>query len=206
MPFSRLEDRRLVTGHGRYTDDWNLPGQTYASFVRADRAHARINSVDTAAAADMPGVHAVITGEDAERAGYGSLPAFMPLPGRTPMIKVHRPVLAGDTVRFVGECIACVVADTPERAAEAAEAVTVDYDDLPVVLTAEAALRAGAPQLHANVPGNMPWDFDTGDAAAVDAAFAGAARTVKLSLHNQRVVGNPMEPKACLVRHDPATG
>ena len=208
MAFSRLEDRRLVTGAGRYTSDWNFPGQAHAHFLRADRAHARILRIDAAAALAMPGVIAVLTGEDAVRSGFGSLPIIPPPPARGggSMIKVHRPALAAGTVRFVGECVACVVAESAALAADAAEAIEVDYEELPAVMTAEAASAPGAPQLHANVPGNLPYDFETGDAAAVTAAFARAARVVKLDLHNQRVVGNPMEPKACLVRHDPATG
>jgi len=208
MPFSRLEDRRLITGSGRYTSDWSFPGQVYAHFLRADRAHARIRGIDLTAARAMPGVLAVITVEDAKRSGFGSLPSMAPLPGRggSAMTKVHRPVLADGAVRFVGECVACVVAETAALAADAAEAIQVDYEDLPAVMSAESAMAPGAPQLHDGLPGNVPYDFETGDPTAVDAGFARAARVVKLSLHNQRVVGNPMEPKACLVRYDAASG
>ena len=208
MSFSRLEDRRLVTGAGRYVSDWHLPGQLYAAFLRADRAHARIVSIDVSQAQAMPEVHAVLTAEDTQRAGFRSLPCAAPIPGKggAEVLKPYRPVLAAEVVRFVGECVACVVAQTEEAAQNAVEAIVIEYDDLPVVIGAEAAIAPGAAQLHPNIPGNLAIEFETGDAQAVAAAFAKSAHIVRLDLHNQRVAGNPMEPKGCLVRHDAGTG
>ena len=208
MTFSRLEDRRFVTGAGRYVSDWNFPGQRHAAFLRADRAHARIVSIDIEAARAMPGVRAVITAADTAAAGFRSLPCAAPIPGKggSALLRPERPVLAADVVRFVGECVVCVVADTAIAAQDAVEAIIVEYEDLPVVMTAEAAVAAGAPQLHPAIPGNVAIEFETGDPLAVAAAFEGAAHVVSLDLHNQRVVGSPMEPKGCLARHDPETG
>lgn len=208
MTFSRLEDRRFVTGAGRYVSDWNFPGQRHAAFLRADRAHARIVSIDIEAARAMPGVRAVITAADTATAGFRSLPCAAPIPGKggSALLRPERPVLAADVVRFVGECVVCVVADTAIAAQDAVEAIIVEYEDLPVVMTAEAAVAAGAPQLHPAIPGNVAIEFETGDPLAVAAAFEGAAHVVSLDLHNQRVVGSPMEPKGCLARHDPETG
>ncbi len=202
----RLEDGRLVTGHGLYTSDRTLPGQLHAAFLRADRAHARILSIDASAALAMPGVHAVLTGEDVRAAGAGSLPTQLAVNGRDgqPLLKPHRPVLAQGKVRFVGEVVACVVADTALIAQDALEHVQVDYEDLPAVVLAEQALLPGAPQLHDNVPGNRVMDFGQGDEAATAAAFARAARTVRLSLYNNRVVGNPIEPRAVNGHYDAA--
>jgi carbon-monoxide dehydrogenase large subunit len=208
MTFSRLEDRRLVTGAGRYVSDWSFPGQLHAAFLRADRAHARIVSIDTDAARAMPGVRAVLTADDTAAAGFRSLPCAAPIPGKggSDILKPVRPVLAGEVVRFVGECIVCVVADSVNEAQDAVEAIGIEYEDLPPVMSAQAAVLAGAPQLHPNIPGNVAITFETGEADAVSAAFASAAHVVRLDVHNQRVVGSPMEPKGCLVRHDPASG
>ena len=142
MSFSRLEDRRLVTGAGRYVSDWHLPGQLYAAFLRADRAHARIVSIDVSQAQAMPEVHAVLTAEDTQRAGFRSLPCAAPIPGKggAELLKPYRPVLAAEVVRFVGECVACVVAQTEEAAQNAVEAIVIEYDDLPMVIGAEAAI------------------------------------------------------------------
>ncbi len=206
-PFTgRREDFRLVTGHGRYTADWNLPRQTYGVFLRSDRAHAEILSLDMSAALASPGVLAVLTGEDVAKAGYRSPPPMVQYPGKDGMKLRHpfRPVLAQGRVRHVGEEVALVVAETLAQAQDAAEAIVVDYRDLPAVIAAADADRDGAPLLHESVPDNVAFDYEYGDAAAVEAAFATAAHVVKLTLHAQRLVGNPMEPKACVATHDAA--
>jgi carbon-monoxide dehydrogenase large subunit len=199
----RREDARLVTGAGRYTSDWNQPGQAYAVFVRADRAHAVINGIDTAAALAAPGVLAVLTGADMAAAGATRGQAHVPFKGRGgPIISPASPALALGKVRFVGESVAIVVAESAHEANDAAELIVIDYDDLQPVTDAAAALAEGAPQLHDSVPGNLCFDFEYGDEAATAAAFAGAAHVVRVQQISGRVVGNPMEPKAALAVWD----
>ena len=204
-PFKgRREDRRLLTGTGRFTADWDLPGQVHGAFLRSDRAHARIVSIDTSAAMAMPGVIRVLTGADVVAAGLKTPPPI-PLPpgvGGKPMIVPERPCLVVDTVRFAGEPVALVIAETADIAEEAAEALVVEYDDLDVVVTAANAAASGAIQLHASVPGNLAFDFEYGDKAAADAAFAVAARVVRVKVDAQRIAGVPMEPKAALAAWD----
>ena len=204
----RLEDARMLTGRGRYVSDWNLPGQAYGCFMRSDRPHARIVSIDASAALAMPGVISVLTGEDVAAAGYKSLPAFAPMKGRNgaDLIIPHRPTLAIGRVRHVGEPVALVVAETAAQAQDAAESVFVDYADLPAVFDAKGAIVSGAPLVHDDVPRNMALDFVGGDEAATNAAFAAAARVVKLDAYHTRVVGNPMEPRTCIGSYDAATG
>ena len=203
----RLEDARMLSGRGRYVSDWNLPGQAYGCFMRSDRPHARIASIDSSGALGMPGVIAVLTGEDVAEAQYKSLPAFAPMKGRngTDLIIPHRPTLALGFVRYVGEPIALVVAETAMQAQDAAEALVVDYEELPAVFDAKEAIVPGAPLVHDNVPGNLALDFVGGDEAATAAAFAKAAHIVKLDAYHTRVVGNPMEPRACVGSYDAAT-
>lgn len=200
----RREDARLLTGAGRYTADWRLPGQLYAAFLRADHAHARILSIDTAAARAAPGVRAVLTGADMAAAGYGRGRAALPYQGRGGMVLLtpQAPALALDRVMYVGDPVALVIADTADQAKDAAELVAVDYEALPAVTDMAAALQPGAPQLHPDVPGNLCFDYEYGDAAATEAAFSTATHTVRLDLTSDRVVGNPMEPKAALARWD----
>jgi carbon-monoxide dehydrogenase large subunit len=199
----RREDVRLLTGMGRYTADWNRPGQLHAAFLRADRAHAVIRSIDTTAARAAPGVLAVLTGADAVAAGFDRGSAMMPVKGRGETLRVpHRPVLATDRVRFVGEPVALVVATTAHEAQDGVECLAVEYETLPAVADAAAALAPGAPVIHDTVPGNLCFDFDYGDDAATEAAFAAADRIVRLTLTSSRVVANPMEPKAALASWD----
>ncbi len=204
----RLEDRRLLTGQGRFTSDWNFPNQAYCSFLRSDRAHAEIRAIDTAAALKAPGVLAVLTGKDAAEAGYKSIPTNLAVKDRLgeALKKPPRPVLAQGKVRHVGECVACIVAESPLAAQDAAELIAVEYRDLPSVTVAEKALQPGAPQLHVELPGNLSFDWVAGDEAATEAAFRAADRVVKLALDNQRMIGNPMEPRACAGTYDAATG
>ncbi len=200
----RLEDERMLTGRGRYISDWNLPGQAYAHFVRSDRAHAEILSVDASGALDQPGVLAVFTGDDVAAAGLSSLPAALPAKGRggAELLKPPRPALAQEKVRFVGEPVAIVIAESAQAAQDAADAVMVDYRDLPPVVRAAEALAEGAPRLFDNVPGNCVMDFEAGNEAAANEAFARAARIVRLTVNNTRVIGNPLEPRACLAHYD----
>jgi carbon-monoxide dehydrogenase large subunit len=202
----RLEDDRMLTGRGRYVADWNLPGQAYAHFVRSDRPHAEILSIDSADARARPGVLAVLTGQDVAAAGLNSLPAAVPVKGRggAELLKPPRPALAQGRVRFVGEPVAIVVAESASAAQDAAEAVMVEYRDLPAVVRALDAIAAGAPQLHDAAPGNCVFDFESGNAEAAAAAFAAAAKVVTLEVDNTRVIGNPMEPRACLAHYDAA--
>jgi carbon-monoxide dehydrogenase large subunit len=204
----RLEDSRMLQGRGRYVSDWNLDGQAHGAFLRADRPHAKILSIDASAALAMPGVIAVLTGDDVTAQGFLPLPAAAPMKGKggAELLKPAHPMLAQGRVRYVGEPVALIVAETAAQAQDAAEAVAVDYEDLPMVVGAAAALAVGAPQLHDNVPGNLALDFEGGDAAATDAAFKRAARVVSLSSYHTRVVGNPMEPRACVGAWDAAAG
>jgi carbon-monoxide dehydrogenase large subunit len=204
----RREDFRLVTGRGRYAADWDLPEQLHAAFLRADRAHADIVSLDTAAALATPGVVAVLTGADTANAGFKSPPPLVKFPGKDGMKLVvpHREVLAEHRVRYVGQDIALVVANSVAAAQDGAEAIAIAYRDLPVVVDAETALSAGAPQLHRQASGNLCFDWEYGDEAKTEEAFARAHHVAKLVLDAQRLVGHPMEPKACVAVYDAATG
>ncbi len=198
----RSEDPMLLRGQGRYTDDVGLPGQAYAAMVRSSHGHGHIRAINTQAARTMPGVLAVYTAADLE--GYGPLKCIVPLKNRdgSPMKKPWRGALAKDKVRYVGDPIACVVADSVFAAKDAAEAIAIDIDALPAVTSAEAAVRDGAPRLYDDVPGNVPLDYHFGDAAAVEAAFAKAAHVTRLKLVNSRVVVNAMEPRAAVASYD----
>lgn len=204
---ARREDARLVSGQGRYTSDWNLPNQLHAVFLRADRAHAEIVRLDAAAALALPGVKTVLTGEDIRAAGYKSLPNNVAYAGRggQPLLKPHHPVLATGRVRFVGEPVAMIVAESQAIAEDARELVAVEYRDLPAVANFDAAVAPGAPQLHADAPGNLAFDYESGDEQAVAAAFARAKHRSKLTMHSQRLVGNMLEPRACLVSYETAS-
>jgi len=203
---NRVEDRRLITGHGKYTADWNRAGQLYAHFVRADRAHAEIIAIDTTAALASPGVKLILTGEDAVRAGYLKAPHALTFPGRNGINAraPARPVLATNKVRFVGEAIAIVVAESAAAAEDAAELVQIEFRDLAAVPLAEDALAAGAVALHDDVPGNLAFEVEAGDEKAVDAAFAAAAHITRVKVESTRVAPSPMELRACLVAYDAA--
>src|SRR5262245_11457847 len=202
----RLEDYRMLTGRGRYVSDWNLPGQACGHFLRSDRAHAKIVSIDSSAALAMPGVIAVVTGAELAAAGLKPIPAAAPFKWKDGSAQrpAQRPSLAHEVVRHVGEPVALVVAETAAQAQDAAEAVAVEYEDLPAVITAAEAMAPGAPQLHPGAPGNLVLDFVGGDEKAADAAFAKAAKVVKLTAYHSRVVGNPMEPRAAMGAYDAA--
>ena len=204
----RREDARLLTGAGRYTADWNLPGQLHAFFLRSDRAHADIASIDTKAALARPGVHAVLTGADYAASGWKSLPGGVPYDGvgGQKQKKPFWPALAQGKVHYVGQPVALVVADSAALAQDATEEIAVEYGDLPAVVGFDAAAKPGAPQLHADIPGNLAFEYESGDRAAVEAAFAGAALKSRLTVRSQRLVGNPIEPRAFLASFDAGSG
>ncbi len=203
QPVSRKEDPVLLRGEGRYADDLNRPGQLHAVMVRSRMAHGIIRSIETDTARDMPGVYAVITVADLDAAGIGNMAAGAGKnrDGSATPRPVQRP-LATDRVRYVGEPIAMVVAETSQQAKDAAEAVFVDIDALPAVTTAGEAAAAGAPQLHDDAPGNVCMDFHYGDTDKVNAAFAGAAHVTRLSLRNNRIVVCAMEPRSAIGEYD----
>ena len=195
---ARKEDYRFLTGAGQYTDDVVLPGQTYAVFVRSPHAHARIRAVRTEKALHAPGVLAVYTGADLAAAKVGGLPCgwlITDVNGQ-PMKEPPYPALAQDKVRFVGERVAIVVAETAAQARDAAELVAVDYEPLPAVTDASRARAPGAPVLHEIAPDNTCYVWALGDKAAVDAAFARAAHVTRLEFVNNRLVPNAIEPRA----------
>jgi len=186
----RREDDRLLTGKGRYTADWNFPGQLYGCFLRSDRAHAEILSLDKKQALKTPGVVAVFTGED--MAHFKTPPPMVKYPIKVP----HRDILARGRVRYVGQEIALVVATSPAAAQDAAEKIEIEFNELPPVVDAAEALKPGAPQLHDDVPGNLAATFEYGNDNETKAAFARAAHVTRLQLDSTRVSGTPMEPKA----------
>src|SRR5215470_10041236 len=194
QPVPRSEDPVLVSGKGRFTDDVDFPGQAYAVIVRSAYAHGIIRNIDTAAARPMPGVLGVYTAADLGAAGIGPLPPRQVMNNRdgTPMLSPTRHALATDKVRYVGEAIAAVVAETVAEAKDAAETVAADIEPLPAVTTARAAAATGAPQLYDDVPGNVGLDFHYGDSESVAAAFAAAAHVTRLDLRNNRVIINAM--------------
>jgi carbon-monoxide dehydrogenase large subunit len=202
----RLEDDRMLTGRGRYVSDWNLPRQAYGHFVRSDRPHARILGIAKDEASNHPGVLAVITGQELVQAGLKPIPAAAPFKWKdgSDQRLAQRLSLAHEVVRHVGEPVALIVAETAAQAQDAAEALLVEYEELPVVTTAAEAMAPGAPQLHPGAPGNLVLDFVGGDEAATNAAFAKAAKVVKLGAYHSRVIGNPMEPRAATGSYDAA--
>jgi carbon-monoxide dehydrogenase large subunit len=206
QPVPRTEDPVLVRGRGCYTDDLRLAGEAYAVMVRSRIAHGIIKRIDTSAARQMPGVLGAYTGADL--AEYGTLKCIVPFKNRdgTPMRMPPRPALPTDKVRFVGDPVAFVVAETPLQAKDAAEAVEIDIEPLPAVTTPKAAAATDAPLLHEEAPGNIALDYHYGDADAVAAAFAKAAHITRVKLINSRVVVNAMEPRAALATYDAASG
>ena len=209
----RVEDARLLSGQGQYSDDFDLPGQAYAAVARADVAHARIVGVDTAPAAAMPGVLAVLTGADLQADGLKPMRAWgnpkdVELKNRdgSEIFYPSIDLLAVEKVRRVGEAVALVVAETEHQARDAAERVAVEYESLPVVVDPVAALKPGAPTLWEDRPGNLCVDDHKGDADAVAAAFEAAAHVVRLELVNNRVTGVPMEPRTAVAEYDAGSG
>ncbi|HXC28999.1 MAG TPA: xanthine dehydrogenase family protein molybdopterin-binding subunit [Stellaceae bacterium] len=204
QPVPRAEDPVLVRGAGHYSDDFSRPGQAYAVMVRSHYAHGVIRGIDTEAARAVPGVLGVYTAADLASGGIVPMPARQVMNNRdgTPMLQPVRHVLATDKVRHVGEAIACVIAESIAAAKDGAEAVVMEIDPLPAVSEPAAADASDAPLLYDDVPGNVGLDFHFGDSEQVSAAFAAAAHVTRLRLRNNRVVVNPMEPRAALAEYD----
>jgi aerobic carbon-monoxide dehydrogenase large subunit len=215
-PIRRKEDARLLTGKGRFTDDFALDGQTYAALVRSPHPHARIVRIDKSAAEKMPGVLAVLTGADCKTDGIKPIP-HTPVPSTKFDMKLTAPdggpvfagphmLLPADKVRHVGEAVAMVVAETRAQAMDGAEAVEVEYEELPFVVHSEDALKPGAPLVWDEIAGNVPCDTMFGDKDKTDRAFEKAAHVVKAEFNIVRVTGVPMELRSCLADFDAASG
>lgn len=198
---TRVEDARLLTGQGRYTDDLSRPGMLYGVTLRSPHAHAEIRSIDTAAAFDVPGVVAVYTHKDIE--SYGPIPCLVPLSGD---VKTPRVLLADDRVRFVGDGVAFVVAETREAARAGAEAIYVDYEELPAVASIAAALAPDASLIWPEAQSNSLFDWQVGDGAAVEAAIADAAHVTRLNILQNRIAPTSMEVRAALGEYSEAEG
>jgi carbon-monoxide dehydrogenase large subunit len=208
QPVRRVEDANLLQGRGQYTDDVNRPGQVYCAMVRSQQAHGILRGIDIEAARAMPGVIAIYTGADLAIAGYGAMPFRVALQGRggAAMAKPPRFALATDRVRFVGDPVACVIAQTAAQAQDAAEAVTLDIEPLPAIVAMSDAVKPDAPQIYDEAPGNVALDYHFGDSEKVAEAFANAAHVTKLHITNSRIVINAMEPRAAVAQYDPDSG
>jgi carbon-monoxide dehydrogenase large subunit len=200
----RKEDARFLTGAGQYTDDVTMPNQAHAYFLRSPHAHAKIGKIDTAAAKKAPGVLAIYTGADLE--GVNGLPCgwLITSTDGTPMKEPPHHVLAKGKVRYVGDHVALVVAETRDQAKDAAELIDVDYEVLPAVVNVTDALKAGAPQIHDEAPGNKCYHWALGDKAATDAAFAKAAHVTRIDIVNNRLIPNAIEPRAAVASYNRA--
>jgi carbon-monoxide dehydrogenase large subunit len=208
QPLRRLEDPRLLTGGGRFAADRAVPGALQAVFLRSPYAHAHIRAIETATARALPGVAAIYTAADTVAAGLGHNPCLVEIAGVDGRRHAEPPRLpiSPDRVRHVGEIVAIVVAETLDAARDAAEAIEVDYEELPAVVAGDAALEPGAPLLHDDAPGNLVCDWRKGDAAAVGAAFARAAHVARVSFRAARILASYLEPRAALAEHDAASG
>ena len=202
QPVTRKEDPILVQGKGRYNDDINLPKQAYAWLVRSSEPHGIIRSIDTEAAKGMPGVLAVITGEDLK--DYNGLKCYLPIKSRdgSGIKHVPRPALATDKVRFVGDPVACVIAESVAQAKDAAEAVALDIEPLPAVTSAREAAKPGAPLIYDDIPNNIALDYQHGDPEKVAEALKNSAHVVRLPLVNQRIMVAAMEPRSAIGEYD----
>ena len=203
----RKEDIRFITGKGRYTDDVNRPGQAHAYFVRSPHAHANIKSIDASAALASPGVVAVFTGDDIAADKLGGLICGWMIHSKdgSPMKAGAHPALAHGKVRYVGDHVAVVIADTYAQAREAGEKLGVDYETLPAVVDIKTAAAPGQTVIHDAAPDNTVYNWHLGDKAATDAAFARAAHVTKIDLVNNRLIPNPMEPRAAVGDYDSGT-
>ncbi|MFV2054370.1 xanthine dehydrogenase family protein molybdopterin-binding subunit [Aliiroseovarius sp. YM-037] len=203
---TRKEDKRFITGKGKYTDDVRVDNQAYAAFVRSPHAHAIVKGIDTSAALAMDGVIDVLNGEQLTGDGIGNIICGWAITskGGSPMNMGAWSALATEKVRYVGDSVAVVIAETQAQARIAAEAVEVDYEELPAVAAADKALANGAPQIHENAPGNLIYDWEIGEGAATDAALSGAAHVTELALTNNRLSPNAMEPRSAVAIFDAA--
>ncbi len=206
QPLRRFEDVRLLTGRGRYQEDVTIARQAYAIFLRSPHAHARIRAIDTSAASSGPGVLAVYTGTDYANDGLGMPKANMPRKKAdgSPMFAPQRPALVIDRVRYVGDPVAMVIAETLVQAKDAAERIEVDYDPLPSVTSTEEAARPGSPRVWDENPDNISHTYERGDKAATEAAFARAARVVQRRYVITRVHAQYMEPRGALGTYEEA--
>jgi aerobic carbon-monoxide dehydrogenase large subunit len=205
QPVRRVEDRRFITGRGNYLDDINRQRQAYAFMLRSQHAHAAIRAVDTAAARSAPGILAVYTGDDLAGDGIGTIPCLSAVTNRdgSPSALPPYPAIARDRVRHVGDTVAMVVAESLAAARDAAELIMVDYEALPAVVDTERALDPGQPLVWETAPGNLCFDWEVGDGAAVDRAMTGAPHRITVELVNNRIVVNSMEPRGALGEYDP---
>ena len=201
----RLEDHRFLTGAGRFVEDLDRDGQLHAVVVRSPHAHAKIVRIDVTAATEMAGVIAIHTEADLAADGVGALPCIVQFQAKTPLVIPPRYALARDRVRHVGDPVVLVVAESHQTAIAAAERVEIDYQPLPAVTDARAALAEGAPLLWQEAPGNVAYQFEKGDPDAIRAAFATAAHVVELDLVNNRVMAAPLEPRAGIGDYDAAS-
>ncbi len=203
---TRKEDKRFITGRGRYTDDMTVPGMAHAGFVRSPHAHAKIKSIDTTAASAKPGVIKILTGAELAADGIGNLICGWMIHSKdgSPMNMGAYPALAQEVVRHVGQPVVVVVAETAAQARDAADAVAIEWEELPAVVDVTKAIADGAPQLHPEATNNLIYDWEIGEGAAVDSAIAGAAHVTKLDITNNRLIPNAIEPRAALGVYDPA--
>lgn len=208
QPVRRVEDPRLLTGQGRFTDDLSAPGQVHLVILRSPYGAALIKGTEVAAARAMPGVLGAWAGAELRRLGLGGVPCLASVPDRRGgrSVRPDRPVVALDRVQHLGEAVALVVAETLAQARDAAEQIAIDYETLPAVVDGTAALAPGAPQVHPQVPGNLLADYVMGEPERVAEAFAGAAHVTRMRIVNNRIVVAAMEPRACLARYDAADG
>ncbi|WP_440997895.1 xanthine dehydrogenase family protein molybdopterin-binding subunit [Arhodomonas sp. SL1] len=205
QPVKRREDERFLRGQGRYTDDLHFPNEAYAYFLRSPHAHARIGGVDVSAARSAEGVVAVLTGEDLAADGVGGLPCGWQITDvdGNPMKEPPHPPLAQGKVRYVGDAVAVVVAETFWQAKDASELIEVDYEPLPAVASATAALEPDAPKVHDEFDDNCCYVWELGEGGEVDAAFDAAAHTVSVDLTNNRMIPNAIEPRAAVAMYSP---
>src|SRR5438132_5465264 len=205
QPVRRVEDRRFITGRGNYLDDINRPRQAYAFMLRSPHAHADIRAIDTAAAVSAPGVLAAFTGEDLARNGIGTIPCLSAVTNRdgSPSAMPQYPAIVRDRVRHVGDTVAMVVAESIAAARDAAELITVDYEPLPAAVDTAHGLDPGQPQVWDEALGNLCFDWEVGDGAAVERAMTGARHRITFELVNNRIVVNSMEPRGALGEYDP---
>ncbi|MCV6592640.1 MAG: xanthine dehydrogenase family protein molybdopterin-binding subunit [Silicimonas sp.] len=205
-PVKRKEDKRFLTGKGKYTDDIRMENQAYAAFVRSPHAHARVKAIHKATAEGMPGVEAVLDGHQLTGDGIGNIICGWAITSKdgSPMNMGAWSALATEYVRYVGDAVAVVIADSKEEAQEAALAVEVDYEELPVAAHIDAALAGDAPQIHENAPGNVVYDWEIGERDATEAALASAAHVTEMDITNNRLSPNPMETRAAIATFDEA--
>ncbi len=202
----RKEDKRFITGKGKYTDDVRAENQAYAAFVRSPHAHALVKGIDKGEAASLPGVIQVLDGTELAGDGIGNLICGWAITSKdgSPMNMGAWSALATDRVRYVGDAVAVVIGESDEAVRAAAEAIMVDYEVLPAVTAADRALNGGAPQIHENAPGNLIYDWEIGDSAATDTGIAKADHVTAIELTNNRLAPSPMEPRSAVATYDEA--